>query len=174
MKKILIILAVAFTLLTSCTTDSNYIETVKSLTFDDGTKVEELVADKIKGIEFQVENGEKIIIEKGMVLFKSTGEYIFLFNHLAPEIKKMAEKSNLKKIFLKEITWEIEGETKDGKIVRAFTDDAIIKITTKQDGDYISLNSDDIKAYNRKNGKIVSEQILKDNNFLNEFLKGEK
>lgn len=55
MKKMLVALSICVGLLTGCTggSDSDYIETVKQLSFDNGVTVENIVREKLTGAEFQ-------------------------------------------------------------------------------------------------------------------------
>lgn len=177
MKKMLVTLSVCVSLLTGCTggSDSDYIETVKQISFDDGVTVENIVREKLTGSEFQALNGDKVRIDKGLAVFDKTGTYIFLLKGMEGEIQELASKANVVPVVLgnEDITWEVEGETKKGKIIKAKTDKSVVKISTEQDGDYIQVNSTNIKAFNGKTGKAISEKELKNYNQLNNMLMAE-
>ncbi|MGL5935232.1 MAG: hypothetical protein ACRCZI_06375 [Cetobacterium sp.] len=174
MKKMLVTLSICVGLLTGCIggSDSNYIETVKQISFDDGVTVENIVREKLTGTEFQVLNEGKVRIDKGLAVFDKTGEYIFLLKGMEGKIQELASNAKVAPIVIEsnDIKWEVEGETKKGKIIKAKTDKSVVKISTEQDGDYVQVYLTDIKAFNGKTGKIISDKELRNYNQLNNIL----
>ena len=177
MKKMLVALSICVGLLTGCTggSDSDYIETVKQLSFDNGVTVENIVREKLTGAEFQGLNGDKVRIDKGLAVFDGTGAYIFLLKGMEGKIQELASNASVVPVVIgsNDIKCEVEWETKKGKIIKAKSEKAVVKISTEQDGDYIKLYSDSIKTFNGKTGKAISDKELKNYNQLNNMLMAE-
>lgn len=153
-----IIMSVVFT---GCISDSDYVKTVKSITFNDGETVEEVVSQKAKVGEFYILNNNNLEFDSDSAgLF-----YLFLLagskneNELEEKLKNSYDNLNIEIPKSSKLKWEIEGKTSQGKIVKASNDLVVIKIDTKQDGDYIRTSTDAIKMYNKKTGALINEQI---------------
>lgn len=145
MKKIVFLLGLLLVLLTGCVGDEDYINTVKSISFNNGMSVEDIVNKNVEAIEFsQINNLEE-----------NRTNPLFLINFYSTDFL-----SNLKMPSTPELKWEIEGKTKTGKIVVAYNDEVKVKIQTIEDGDYVQVSTDEINVYSQKNNKAVSIESL--------------
>lgn len=173
MKKILVVLSILAGVLTGCVggSDSEYISTVKEISFNNGKTVENVVKEKLIGARFQELYGEnELLSNMGVIILLSTVDY-GVTNDLR-KLKKLLEQQNIVPITIedKDIKWEVEGETKRGKTIKAFTEKEIVKISTEQDGDYIKLNYDDINVFTKKDGKLLKSNNTEGNDQLNTTL----
>lgn len=172
MKKIIMFLICSTFLLTGCISDTNYIETVRAIEFNNGESIDDVVSKKLSGAEFKAKNEDNITIDRGMAVFKSTGEYAFLLKGIGiePELREMCIKAGVKGIYPKNITWEIEGETNEGKIIKVSSDYATVKIKTQLNGDYIEIQNKDIVTLLKGNAKAFDSEILDEYDFFNNLL----
>lgn len=152
MKKLAVALILLVLTLAGCTSDSDYIETVKKITFDDGSSVEEIVKEKVKVGEFYSENDLDGILSNPMQLF------LFSMNNAAT-IRQGLKDAGIKMPVPAELKWEIDGDTKDGKILIASNDKIKVRITTRKNGDYVELYGKDIQAYIKKNNKMITDEM---------------
>ena len=58
------------------------------------------------------------------------------------------------------VTWEIEGETKAGKVVVASNENIKVKIETEKDGDYIRVDGEKIFVTDKATNKVISQEEL--------------
>ena len=58
------------------------------------------------------------------------------------------------------VTWEIEGETKAGKVVVASNENIKVKIETEKDGDYIRVDGEKIFVTDKTTNKVISQEEL--------------
>lgn len=139
--------------ITGCSDDSDYITTVKSITFNDGVSVEELVNMNIKAGEFCIENNSnKLLVNEpiiAMLSFMSKEEVKSLFKETRIIIPKLSE-----------IKWEVEGSTKNGKVIIASNDRIKVKISTRKNGDYIETSKNDIKTFIKVNNTEIPKKII--------------
>lgn len=156
MKKIVLFLIGCILFLIGCERDSKYIETVMNIKFENGKTLEKIVnEDAIIG-DFYVANKGKLEFDK-----LHYGLDTVVMKLYANDLIDKYKKKNIKLPLLKELEWKIEGETNQGKVITAETDDVIIKIPTIKDKDYIKVNLNSIKVYDLKTGNIISEEDLK-------------
>lgn len=131
MKKLIFIFTLLILFIGCSVSDSEYVETVKSIRFNNGETVEETV-----------------------------GYYVELLELSADEPSDGLE-------------WFIEGSTKRGKVVIASTRYTKVEIPTYQDGDYINLNFDEFRFYDRELEALIDMDlymaILLETGVLNDF-----
>lgn len=137
MKKIFLGLLLAILMMFTGCGDGNYIDTTKSITFDDGFTVEEIVTGYVNAGEFYKLNYNQINANPTQMLamFYTTDDGAY----------QTAKNIGLKLPKLSKIKWEVSGKTNTGKVLTAYNDNVEVSIQTIQDGDYISLYLTDIK-----------------------------
>lgn len=153
MKKMIVIFILLLGILTGCSSDSDYIETVKGITFDDGKSVEEIVNEKVLIGNFYSENELDEILANPMNIF------LFSMNH-KEVIKKGFKDAGIKMPISSKIKWEVEGETREGKILTASDEKVKVKITARKNGDYIELYTTDIQLHIKKNNRVISDEMF--------------
>ena len=187
MKKFILLLIFVFTaLFTSCSSDKNYIETVKSITLESGLTIEELAQTYVDTGEFFIANQDKkmkmedmtfnfeammsfwiagIEMEKMFETFEGgNSANSETYNQIKPYGVKVVRNSPMK--------WEIEGSTNDSKIIKISSNNVYLKFPTYKDGDYVREYTDEIELYFNNNKKFplntlnTSYEVL---NFLRKF-----
>lgn len=165
MKKIILLFSLLLIFFTGCTSDEDYIDTVKSITFEDGTTVKTYVQDQIKYGEFYILNEKELFDNGYSSLLMPTLIYI------APE-EVLKELKNMKIEMPKDtpVVWKIEGNTDNGKILTASNGDIQVRIPTTKNGDYIEINTANFKVVNLKNNVTFREEQLESSKLYYEFL----
>lgn len=137
MKKIFLGLMLTMLMMFTGCGDGNYIDTTKSITFDDGTTVEEIVTGYVNAGEFYELNYNQINanLTQMLAMFYMTSDGAY---QTAKDIGIKLPKSS-------KIKWEVSGKTNTGKVLTASSDNVEVSIQTFKDGDYISLYQADIK-----------------------------
>lgn len=153
MKKVLGILFGMVLMLTGCSSDEDYINTVKTMTFSDGQTVEAYVEDNVKAGEMLKLNNYTLLMNEGILFLMNFGSKDEILYVLEQGGVKLPEN-------ITPITWEIEGETKDGKVVIASNENIRVKIETTQNGDYIESNTDKIFTYDKSSNRLISQEEL--------------
>lgn len=153
MKKVLSILCFLLFTLTGCITNSDYIETVKTMTFDDGTTVEEHVQNLVE-LGYVYENNSNLLYP-----FDSSNYALLLFTPPADFNQLLAE-NNFVMPKKSKLDWDIEGKTDSGKVVVASNKEYEVKIPTFQNGDYIQLYAEDMEVYSKKSKKLINTENL--------------
>ena len=159
-------------LFTGCASDDEYIAVVKGLKFTGGDSVKSIVLHKLTGVKFEIENAGQ--------MDASSGNYIYLREsriRVYPEIHSKVDIGNAAlgsgvvpvNLFDQDITWEIEGDTADGKVITTTTETGMIRITVTEDGDYVTTNTDDIVVVNY-DGLLIDELTININVFINECI----
>ena len=153
MKKILGLLMAFLLMLTGCISDEDYISTTKSITSSDGQTIEEYVNNIIKAGEISISNEVlKVYDEEMIAALAFVGEQ---------EGLSFLEKTKMKiPEDIGTVTWEIEGETKAGKVVVASNENIKVKIETEKDGDYIRVDGEKIFVTNKATNKVISQEEL--------------
>lgn len=155
MKKIILLLIGCILFLVGCNNDSNYIETVMNIRFENGKTVEKIVNEKAILGEFYVENEGKLEFNKVQYGLDA------ISMRISPsDLMNRYKQKGVKMPLLKELEWKIEGETNEGKVVTAATDEVIIKIPTVKNKDYIQVNLNNIKVYNLKTNTVITDKEL--------------
>lgn len=152
MKKVIAIFISLLLFLTGCSSDEDYINSVKEMAFSDGSSVEEYVKDNIKAGEMYKLN-DSILMSKEILFllkFASKDEVLFLLNQGSVVVPQD----------IKEASWKVEGETKQGKVIVVSNDEIKVKIETEKDGDYIKVNTNQIFTYNEKANKLIPQEDL--------------
>ncbi|MGL5280077.1 MAG: hypothetical protein ACRC8M_13590 [Cetobacterium sp.] len=153
MKKMLILFILMLGLLTGCggVSDSDYINTVKSINTNNNEKIEDLANRLLRQSEFYLLNKDSLGFED----YQMQG--IFLAYQVAPNVLlEQIKRENSRLPEMKKLKWKIDGKTKKGKVVAVSTDLILIKIPTEQDGDYVSLDTKNIQIYNKKDNTKIS------------------
>lgn len=158
MKKLLGILVFIIFLVGCSSEDKDYINTVKGMTFDSGKTVETYVEEQMALGEFELLNSDIIV-----------NSFTYIYTLMNDEqLNEVFRNSDVKMPKKKEITWKVEGETKDGKIVIAYNDTILVKIQTIKNGDYIESDSSKIKTYSKANNKQL-DSLMEEKRFLYEL-----
>ncbi|MGK4198712.1 hypothetical protein [Fusobacterium sp. HC1336] len=153
MKRIIGFLLTLILVLTGCTSDEDYINTTKSITFANGQTVEQYIDNNIKAGEMYQLNDSSLFMNEGILFlmnFGSKDEIIYLLEQSGVTIPEN----------ITSIKWEIEGETKEGKVIIASNDNIRIKIETVKNGDYIEVSADKILTYDKTNNRLISQEEL--------------
>ena len=153
MKRIIGFLLTLTLVLTGCSTDEDYITTVKSITFSDGQTVEEYVGNNIKAGEMYKLNDSSLFMNEGILFLMNFGgkdEVLYLLEQGGVTLPEDISSTK----------WEIEGETKDGKVVIASNDNIRVKIETVKNGDYIEVSTDKILTYDKASNKMITQEEL--------------
>lgn len=153
MKRIIGFLLTLILVLTGCTSDEDYINTTKSITFANGQTVEQYIDNNIKAGEMYQLNDSNLFMNEGILFlmnFGSKDEIIYLLEQSGVTIPEN----------ITSIKWEIEGETKEGKVIIASNDNIRIKIETVKNGDYIEVSADKILTYDKTNNRLISQEEL--------------
>ena len=153
MKKILGLLMAFLLMLTGCISDEDYISTTKSITSSDGQTIEQYVNNIIKAGEISISNEVlKVYDEEMIAALAFVGEQ---------EGLSFLEKTKMKiPEDIGTVTWEIEGETKAGKVVVASNENIKVKIETEKDGDYIRVDGEKIFVTDKATNKVISQEEL--------------
>lgn len=153
MRKIISFLLFLTLVLVGCTSDEDYIDTTKSITFANGQTVEQYIDNNIKAGEMYQLNDSSLFMNEGILFlmnFGSKDEIIYLLEQGGVTIPENITSTK----------WEIEGETKDGKVIIASNDNIRVKIETVKNGDYIEVSTDKILTYNKTNNKLIPQEQL--------------
>lgn len=153
MKRIIGFLLTLILVLTGCTSDEDYINTTKSITFANGQTVEQYIDNNIKAGEMYQLNDSNLFMNEGILFlmnFGSKDEIIYLLEQSGVTIPEN----------ITSIKWEIEGETKEGKVIIASNDNIRIKIETVKNGDYIEVSADKILTYDKTNNRLIPQEEL--------------
>lgn len=158
MKKLFGILILILSLAGCSSNDNDFINSLKSMTFNNGKTIETYVEEQMALGEFQLLNS-KIIVTS----------FTYIYTLMSDEqVYEVFKNSNVKMPEKKEITWEVEGETKDGKVVVAYNDKILVKIQTVKNGDYIETDTGKIKTYSRANNQQLDD-LMEEKRFLYEL-----
>lgn len=153
MKRIIGFLLTLILVLTGCTSDEDYINTTKSITFANGQTVEQYIDNNIKAGEMYQLNDSSLFMNEGILFlmnFGSKDEIIYLLEQSGVTIPEN----------ITSIKWKIEGETKEGKVIIASNDNIRIKIETVKNGDYIEVSADKILTYDKTNNRLIPQEEL--------------
>lgn len=153
MKRIISFLLFLTLVLVGCTSDEDYINTTKSITFANGQTVEQYIDNNIKAGEMYQLNDSSLFMNQGMLFlmnFGSKDEIIYLLEQGGVTIPENITSTR----------WEIEGETKDGKVIIASNDNIRVKIETVKNGDYIEVSTDKILTYDKASNKMITQEEL--------------
>lgn len=153
MKRIISFLLFLTLVLVGCTSDEDYIDTTKSITFANGQTVEQYIENNIKAGEMYQLNDSSLFMNEGILFlmnFGSKDEIIYLLEQGEVTIPENITSTK----------WEIEGETKDGKVVIASNDNIRVKIETVKNGDYIEVSTDKILTYDKVSNKMITQEEL--------------
>ncbi|WP_294703872.1 hypothetical protein [uncultured Fusobacterium sp.] len=153
MKRIISFLLFLTLVLVGCTSDEDYINTTKSITFANGQTVEQYIDNNIKAGEMYKLNDSSLFMNEGILFlmnFGSKDEIIYLLEQGGVTIPENITSTK----------WEIEGETKDGKVVIASNDNIRVKIETVKNGDYIEVSTDKILTYDKASNKMITQEEL--------------
>lgn len=153
MKKILGLLMAFLLMLTGCISDEDYISTTKSITSSDGQTIEQYVNNIIKAGEISISNEVLKVYDEEMI-----AALVFVGEQ---EGLSFLEKTKMKiPEDIGTVTWEIEGETKAGKVVVASNENIKVKIETEKDGDYIRVDGEKIFVTDKATNKVISQEEL--------------
>lgn len=153
MKRIISFLLFLTLVLVGCTSDEDYINTTKSITFANGQTVEQYIDNNIKAGEMYQLNDSSLFMNEGILFlmnFGSKDEIIYLLEQGGVTIPENITSTK----------WEIEGETKDGKVIVASNDNIRVKIETVKNGDYIEVSTDKILTYDKASNKMITQEEL--------------
>ena len=137
--------------------DDSYIESTKSIAFNEIGTVEDISISMIEAIYFY-DNNDFPNIQKlfADAMFSNNKEAVRAITALklgnTELLKNYLKSKNLDVIKLEpqDIIWEIEGSTSTGKVILAKYQNYEISIETTKDGDYISTGTDNIiMQYNK-------------------------
>lgn len=153
MKKLYFVLIGILLMLTGCSSDEEYINSVKKITFPDGVSVEKLVDNNIKAGETHLINDKNFLFNEAvlfMLSFGSKDEINFALKQGGFTIPEN----------FSEAKWIVEGKTKTGKILIASNDKIKVRIETEKNGDYIEIKKADIITYDIANNKVIPQEEL--------------
>ena len=163
MKRFVKVFVVFLFLFVNCMGISNedYIATVKSITFDDGETVDEYVNKLLKSSEFYILNKDKIWFDESVL------QELALSCAISPkEVYDRLKGIGLETPIVWDMNWEVEGKTRDGKILTVTSDNAMVKIRTGINGDYIEILEDGIQTYDLDTKARITEAQLNQSQLL--------
>ena len=153
MKKLYFVLIGILLMLTGCSSDEEYINTVKKITFPDGVAVEKMVDNNVKAGETYLVNDKNLLFNEAVVFMLSFGSKDEINFTLRQSGFTLPEK-------ISEIKWGVEGKTKTGKVIVASNDKIKVKIKTEENGDYIETKTNDIITYELPSNKVIPQEEL--------------
>ena len=153
MKKLYFVLIGILLMLTGCSSDEEYINTVKKITFPDGVTVEKMVDNNVKAGETYLVNDKNLLFNEAVVFMLSFGSKDEINFTLRQSGFTLPEK-------ISEIKWVVEGKTKTGKVIVASNDKIKVKIKTEENGDYIETKTSDIITYELPSNKVIPQDEL--------------
>lgn len=153
MKKLYFVLIGILLMLTRCSSDEEYINTVKKITFPDGVTVEKMVDNNVKAGETYLVNDKNLLFNEAVVFMLSFGSKDEINFTLRQSGFTLPEK-------ISEIKWGVEGKTKTGKVIVASNDKIKVKIKTEENGDYIETKTSDIITYELPSNKVIPQEEL--------------
>lgn len=153
MKKLYFVLIGILLMLTGCSSDEEYINTVKKITFPDGVTVEQMVDNNVKAGETYLVNDKNLLFNEAVVFMLSFGSKDEINFTLRQSGFTLPEK-------ISEIKWVVEGKTKTGKVIVASNDKIKVKIKTEENGDYIETKTSDIITYELPSNKVIPQEEL--------------
>lgn len=153
MKKLYFVLIGILLMLTGCSSDEEYINTVKKITFPDGVTVEKMVDNNVKAGETYLVNDKNLLFNEAVVFMLSFGSKDEINFTLRQSGFILPEK-------ISEIKWGVEGKTKTGKVIVASNDKIKVKIETEENGDYIETKTSDIITYELPSNKVIPQEEL--------------
>ena len=153
MKKLYFVLIGILLMLTGCSSDEEYINTVKKITFPDGVTVEKMVDNNVKAGETYLVNDKNLLFNEAVVFMLSFGSKDEINFTLRQSGFTLPEK-------ISEIKWGVEGKTKTGKVIVASNDKIKVKIKTEENGDYIETKTNDIITYELPSNKVIPQEEL--------------
>lgn len=153
MKKLYFVLIGILLMLTGCSSDEEYINTVKKITFPDGVTIEKMVDNNVKAGETYLVNDKNLLFNEAVVFMLSFGSKDEINFTLRQSGFTLPEK-------ISEIKWVVEGKTKTGKVIVASNDKIKVKIKTEENGDYIETKTSDIITYELPSNKVIPQEEL--------------
>lgn len=153
MKKLYFVLIGILLMLTGCSSDEEYINTVKKITFPDGVTVKKMVDNNVKAGETYLVNDKNLLFNEAVVFMLSFGSKDEINFTLRQSGFTLPEK-------ISEIKWGVEGKTKTGKVIVASNDKIKVKIETEENGDYIETKTSDIITYELPSNKVIPQEEL--------------
>lgn len=153
MKKLYFVLIGILLMLTGCSSDEEYINTVKKITFPDGVTVEKMVDNNVKAGETYLVNDKNLLFNEAVIFMLSFGSKDEINFTLRQSGFTLPEK-------ISEIKWGVEGKTKTGKVIVASNDKIKVKIETEENGDYIETKTSDIITYELPSNKVIPQEEL--------------
>ena len=153
MKKLYFVLIGILLMLTGCSSDEEYINTVKKITFPNGVTVEKIVDNNVEAGETYLVNDKNLLFNEAVVFMLSFGSKDEINFTLRQSGFTLPEK-------ISEIKWVVEGKTKTGKVIVASNDKIKVKIETEENGDYIETKTSDIITYELPSNKVIPQEEL--------------
>ena len=162
--------------------DEEYIETTQKITFDDGSTVKDSMENSLTLIAFFKSNADYLYknfdakeieaLQQQFIVVCSRYSCNFTTSKKMQEIsKEVVEQYNLQQPSCISSKWEIEGNKKNGKIIKvtcSASPDVYALVDTEEDGDYISTSEDD---FTFKVGNRDFENYVKSDPMMIEFLR---
>ena len=165
MKKIGLIVALCFLVCMSVFGANNaYIETVKSISNQNSVTVERVVRNRINAGEFFVANRNSDFMAFGLDMWIQNIDLAAFGAAVEGQGANKQVYSALKQAGAKTVSdvslkWKVEGKTRTATIVRVTGKNVYAKIPVYQDGDYLSLDFNEIQVYTNSNQLINSRTI---------------
>ena len=176
MKRVgLIIVLVFLVFITACGADSNYIETVKAISSQNGVTVERVVKNRINAGEFFVSNQNTNFMAYGLDMWIQNIDIAAFGAAVEGQGANKQDYSALKQAGAKTVSdvslkWKVEGKTRTATIVRVTGKNVYVKIPVYQDGDYLSLDFNEIQVYTNSN-KLINLKTIDGCYKISNFMK---
>lgn len=151
MKRGIFLLVIVLALFGCFKGKENSINTLKSVTLNNGKTLEKYVNDNIIGGEVYQLNDSEIFLEKELITLRKLQNKDKILNFLEERRVVIPES-------IVEAEWKLEEENKDKKVIIAFNDN--IKVEIKIEKNKKEIDSQNILTYDKTNGKAISQKEL--------------
>lgn len=153
MKKWRIIFLLYCLFFLGCTSNKDYINSVKKINLSDGRTVEEVINEKIQAAEMYQLNNSNIVLDDKMLHLLNFGDKENVFYMLQQNGVTFPSGDTV-------INWEIKENIENGKILIVSNKNIEIELKTIMENNFIKIQSDKISVYDRKADRLISPEEL--------------
>lgn len=136
-----------------CTSNKDYINSVKKINLSDGRTVEEVINEKIQAAEMYQLNNSNIVLDDKMLHLLNFGDKENVFYMLQQNGVTFPNGDAV-------INWEIKENIENGKILIVSNKNIEIELKTIMENNFIKIQSDKISVYDRKADRLITPEEL--------------
>lgn len=153
MKKWKIVFILCFLFFLGCTSNKDYINSVKKINLSDGRSVEEVINEKIQAAEMYQLNSSNIVLDDKMLHLLNFGDKENVFHMLQQNGVTFPNDDTI-------VNWEIKENIENGKILVISNKNVETELKTIIENNFIKIQSDKISVYDKKTNKLITPEEL--------------